>query len=82
MRQLSETVLVVVTEATQSLRGRKLPEINLDTRFREDLGCDSLDYIEIVMALEEQLGSSLSSDVIDGIRTVGDLVSALAAAKE
>lgn len=46
--------------------------------FREDLGADSLDLIEIVMALEDQLGVSIPEQGLKEVITVGqalDLVS-------
>jgi acyl carrier protein len=39
----------------------------------EDLGCDSLDLVEISMEAEEQFGIGIPDDFIDRIRTVGDV---------
>jgi acyl carrier protein len=39
-----------------------------------DLGCDSLDVIEIAMEVEEQFGITVPDDVSDAARTVGDIV--------
>ena len=39
----------------------------------EDLGCDSLDIIEITMESEEQFGISVPDELIERIRTVGDV---------
>ena len=41
---------------------------------REDLGFDSLDIIELVMAIEKEFDISISDDVYDKVRTFGDLV--------
>ena len=44
-------------------------------RLREDLGADSLDIVDLSMALEEVFGvDELTEDEISGITTVGDLV--------
>ncbi|WP_297717176.1 acyl carrier protein [Intestinimonas sp.] len=52
--------------------------ITMDTTFAEDLGADSLDIVELSMALEEEFGvSEMSEEDISGIATVGDLVNYL-----
>ena len=40
----------------------------------EDLGADSLDVVEILMAIEESFGVSVSDDEIPNLKTVRDLV--------
>ena len=47
-------------------------EVTLDTSF-EDLGIDSLDMLDMVMALEEDLGG-VELELSEDIKTVGDLV--------
>ena len=52
--------------------------ITVDTTFEDDLGADSLDIVELSMALEEEFGvSEMSEEDIAGIATVGDLVNYL-----
>ncbi len=46
-----------------------------DATFVDDLGADSLDIVELVMALEEEFGLSIPDDQAEKIRTVGDAVS-------
>jgi acyl carrier protein len=46
----------------------------MGSRFIEDLGADSLDLVEIVMALEEEFGGEISDEDAETIRTVGDAV--------
>ena len=49
--------------------------ITMDTNFEEDLGVDSLDIVELSMALEEEFGiGEMSEEDLAGIKTVGDLV--------
>lgn len=49
--------------------------IGMDTSFENDLGADSLDLVELSMALEEEFGvEEMSEEDSAGIRTVGDLV--------
>ena len=48
--------------------------ISMDTSF-EDLGADSLDVVEVTMALDEEFGiGELSEDDMSGITSVADLV--------
>jgi len=46
----------------------------LKASFLDDLGADSLDIVEIVMAAEEEFGVSISEAELEKIDTVGDLV--------
>ena len=42
-----------------------------DAKFAEDLDADSLDLVELVMALEEEFGVSVPEEELEGITTVG-----------
>ena len=58
--------------------GVEADTITVDTTFEDDLGADSLDIVELSMALEEEFGvSEMSEEEIAGIATVGDLVNLL-----
>jgi acyl carrier protein len=46
-----------------------------DASFVDDLGADSLDIVELVMALEEEFGISIPDEEAENIKTVGDAVS-------
>ena len=48
--------------------------ISKETSFVDDLGADSLDVVELVMALEEEFDLEFSEDDADTIKTVGDVV--------
>ncbi len=48
--------------------------ISKETSFVDDLGADSLDVVELVMALEEEFDMEFSEDDADTIKTVGDVV--------
>lgn len=50
-------------------------EITLESNFKEDLGADSLDLFELVMAFEEEYGVELEAENLDQIKTVGDIIS-------
>lgn len=49
-------------------------DINEDTSFTEDIGADSLDLVELVMALEQEFDVEIDDDEIENIKTVGDAV--------
>ncbi len=48
--------------------------VTLDKSFQDDLGADSLEIVELVMALEEEFGIEISDEDAEKIRTVGDAV--------
>ena len=48
--------------------------INEDTIITDDIGCDSLDVVEMLMAVEEKYGFELDNDEAIGIKTVGEVV--------
>ena len=49
-------------------------DITNESAFVDDLGADSLDIVELVMALEEQFGISIPDEEAETIKTVGDAV--------
>ena len=49
-------------------------EVNNDSSFVDDLGADSLDTVELVMALEEAFDIEIPDEAAEGIATVGDAV--------
>jgi len=51
-----------------------LKQLAPEAKFIEDLGADSLDIVELVMALEEEFGVDIPDEDADKIKTVGDAV--------
>lgn len=49
-------------------------EVKEESKFVEDLGADSLDVVELVMALEEKFGCEIPDEEAEKIQTVGDAV--------
>lgn len=49
-------------------------EVKMESKFIEDLNADSLDVVELVMALEEKLGIEIPDEVAEKMATVGDVV--------
>lgn len=48
--------------------------ITLETSFKDDLGADSLDLFELVMALEDEYSVEIPSEDLEKLSTVGDVV--------
>lgn len=48
--------------------------IGLDTSFKDDLGADSLDLFELVMALEEEYGLEIPAEELADVEIVGDVI--------
>ena len=51
--------------------------VTLESRLTEELGADSLDAVEIIMALEEKIGKEIDDSNFQDIKTVGDIVRCL-----
>ena len=48
-------------------------QVNADAKFIEDLGADSLDTVELVMAFEEEFGIEVPDEEAEKLQTVGDV---------
>ena len=49
-------------------------QIKTDSKFIEDLGADSLDLVELVMAMEEEFQTEIPDEEVEKIRTVKNAV--------
>lgn len=54
--------------------GVKPEEVVPEASFVDDLGADSLDTVELVMALEEEFGTEIPDEDAEKIQTVGDAI--------
>ena len=72
--ELLETVRAIAVELL-SVEGDIVTET---ATFADDLGADSLDVVEIVMAIEEKLDISIPEDDLEGIKTVGEALDVIA----
>ena len=52
-------------------------QLQPEAKFIEDLGADSLDIVELVMALEEEFGIDIPDEDADKLKTVGDAMNYL-----
>ncbi|MDD2956959.1 MAG: acyl carrier protein [Lachnospiraceae bacterium] len=55
--------------------GVEADKITLEASFKDDLGIDSLDMFELVMALEEEFNLEIPTEDLEGMLTVGDVIS-------
>ena len=53
--------------------GVNADQINPEAKFIEDLGADSLDIVELIMALEEEFGTEIPDEQAEKLQTVGDV---------
>ena len=49
-------------------------EITMESAFIEDLNADSLDIVELIMALEDELEMEIPDEDVENFKTVGDVV--------
>jgi len=61
-----------ITEIIVEQLGVKPEEVIPEASFVDDLGADSLDTVELVMALEEEFGVEIPDEDAEKIQTVGD----------
>ncbi len=52
----------------------KAEQITPEAKFIEDLGADSLDTVELVMALEEEFGNEIPDEDAEKLTSVGDVI--------
>ena len=55
--------------------GVEADEVKIDSTFIDDLGADSLDIVELIMAFEEEFGIEIPDEAAEKIKTVQDVVS-------
>ena len=57
-------------------------KVTMEANLETDLGADSLDAVEVIMALEEEFDLEFSDDAATSIKTVGDIVRYIESLKE
>ncbi len=70
MSDIAERVKKIVVEHL----GVDSDKVKEDASFIDDLGADSLDNVELVMAFEEEFGIEIPDDAAETIQTVGDAI--------
>lgn len=69
-----EEILDKVREVIVDQLNADADDVTEDASFIDDLGADSLDIVELVMALEEEFGISIPDEEAENIKSVGDAV--------
>ena len=70
MSKNGERVIKIIVEQLQCQEEQVKPE----AKFIEDLGADSLDIVELVMALENAFNTQIPDDDAESLTTVGDAI--------
>ena len=70
MSDVAERVKKIVVEHLNV----EADKVTDEASFIDDLGADSLDTVELVMAFEEEFGIEIPDDAADTIQTVGDAI--------
>ncbi len=73
----AEQIFAQLRDIIEQKTDNRAEDVALDSYFLEDLGCDSLDRVEIAMEVEREFGVSIANDQIDRIHTVQDYVNFL-----
>ena len=71
---MSDDISSKVKKIVADHLGIEEAKVTDDSSFIDDLGADSLDTVELVMAFEEELGSEISDNEAEKILTVGDAI--------
>jgi len=69
-QNITERVMKVVGDQL----GFEMDKLSPETSFVQDLGADSLDIVELVMALEEEFQITIPEEANDDVQTIGDAV--------
>jgi acyl carrier protein len=76
--QNKETIMAVDTDKVRQIvadqLGVDVDEVTPEASFVDDLGADSLDTVELVMALEEEFGIEIPDEEAEKISTVADAI--------
>ena len=69
-KTIEQRVKAIITEQL----GVNPDQVTPDAKFIEDLGADSLDTVELVMALEEEFGQEIPDEEAEKLQSVGDVI--------
>jgi acyl carrier protein len=75
MGAIDEKVIDIIVDKLGVDRSEATPE----AVFVDDLGADSLDLVELIMAMEEEFGMEIADEDAEKLRTVQDVISVISA---
>ena len=67
-------MLEKVKEIVAENLGADINTLTEETSFKDDIGADSLDLFEMVMALEEEYGKEIPTEDLEKLTTIGEVV--------
>ena len=71
----NEEIFQTMKDLVSEQFGLAPDEVTLETSFEDDLGADSVDLVELVMAMEEEFDiGEIDEEDLAGLKTVGDCV--------
>ncbi|MCY3681805.1 MAG: acyl carrier protein [Gemmatimonadetes bacterium] len=74
---MTDDIQQKVTDLIVDQLGVDADSVNADAHFIDDLGADSLDTVELVMAFEEEFDMEISDEDAEKLETVGDAIAYL-----
>lgn len=63
-----------IAEIIADQLGVSVSEITMDTNIMEEFGADSLDMVEMIMAVEDEYGVQVEEESVENIKTIGDVI--------
>ena len=75
MGAIDEKVIDIIVDKL----GVERAEVTPEAVFVDDLGADSLDLVELIMAMEEEFGTEIADEDAEKLRTVKDVISFISA---
>ncbi len=70
----TESIFETVQSILADQLGVEADQVTMESNFIDDLNADSLDIVELVMAMEQEFGISIPDEEAERIKTVGDAV--------
>ncbi len=74
VQEVTDVIFEKLRDIIVEQLGVSKEEVTMESSIENDLGADSLDLVEIVMAIEEEFNFEVSEDDVDGIDTIGKAV--------
>ncbi len=71
---MSDNIETQIKEIIVEQLGVDAAKVTADARFIEDLGADSLDTVELVMAFEDHFSIEVPDDAAENLKSVGDVI--------
>jgi len=76
MDEIFETICTKLSEMQENdtLKDMDISAITFESNIRDDLGAESIDEVELLMALEDQYHITIETEDAENLKTIGDVV--------